>query len=529
MPKKKAKPTRGKSKRHPTKSKELGSARGPSLRISPRLGLLFSIFALAVAFSELTANGETSLYILFFVLGLLILLPNAIWALFKWTNPFVVPYILTMVRTHHFVKTLQSIASWGKIWEKVCIVGLFLGFGLAGVDYWVAREKSGWKRIAILFVSAIALFFVLWGVSLLMMPRIPALFEPLIGISIISFILLGFGGLSLAFMMGYGFMAVNALLTGQNICPSVAPVIPGVPIPGFGVAIPLIAWISLGLILVIHEGSHGIMMAYYKTKIRSVGLLLAGIFPMGAFVEQDDKQFAKMDDKQRSLILSAGPSFNFLTVPFAIVLMLAVGLVAAPMINPINEQMYSGVKVSTVEEVVGYCGDERVAPALGNFEAGDIIVSMNGTNVESINDLQSTVFAMDMQEFVVLRDGKEVDVNVLPAHFETIGISRMGVGFEAIRTDYQPWLGFELFRFFITSLLTVLNLLWILSLAVGMFNFLPSDPLDGGRIAKSVLRPYFGFLDMGKKETELLIGRLFMWVFLLAILLNLIPYITLFT
>ena len=59
-----------------------------------------------------------------------------------------------------------------------------------------------------------------------------------------------------------------------------------------------------------------------------------------------------------------------------------------------------------------------------------------------------------------------------------------------------------------------------------MFNFLPSDPLDGGRIAKFVLLPYFGFLKMSRKETMKFIGRLFAWIFLISILLNLLPYVT---
>ena len=50
------------------------------------------------------------------------------------------------------------------------------------------------------------------------------------------------------------------------------------------------------MILVIHEASHGVMLVKFKEKIKSVGLLLAGIVPMGAFVEQDDNTFIKREE-----------------------------------------------------------------------------------------------------------------------------------------------------------------------------------------------------------------------------------------
>jgi len=341
--------SRRRAQRHPTKSEETnesGSARGPKLVVHSKKGMLVGLLAVLVAMTEFVVNGDTATYYWVLAFGLLILIPNSIWARYKWTNPFVIPYLLTMVRTKKFVQTIKSLSHWGKIWEKICILGLFLGFGLAGVDFWIAREKGGWKRILILAISAIILFGVLVLSARLLVPTMPPLFEPLIGISIISFILLGFGGLSLAFMLGYGALAINALFTGQKICPSVAPVIPGVPIPGFGVAIPFIAWVSLGLILIIHEGSHGIMLTYYKKKLHSVGLLLAGIFPIGAFVEQDDNEFSTMDERERICVLSAGPAFNFLTVPIALILMILLGIIFAPMLNAELNQMYSGVRVA---------------------------------------------------------------------------------------------------------------------------------------------------------------------------------------
>ncbi|MCX6803273.1 MAG: hypothetical protein NTY48_01740, partial [Candidatus Diapherotrites archaeon] len=57
-------------------------------------------------------------------------------------------------------------------------------------------------------------------------------------------------------------------------------------------------------------------------------------------------------------------------------------------------------------------------------------------------------------------------------------------------------------------------------------NYFPSDPFDGGRMAKIMLLPYFGFLNFNKKETQKFIGRLFTWLLVASLLLNMIPYFT---
>ena len=72
----------------------------------------------------------------------------------------------------------------------------------------------------------------------------------------------------------------------------------------------------------------------------------------------------------------------------------------------------------------------------------------------------------------------------------------------------------------------ILLLLIIISFAAGSFNYFPADPFDGGRMAKIMLVPYFAFLGLKKKETQKFVGRLFVWLLLLSLLLNLIPYAT---
>jgi membrane-associated protease RseP (regulator of RpoE activity) len=491
-----------------------------------KASLLFVLLFL-LTILEFVSSGQTIYFWILFVLSVIIILPNIIWLKFGLGTVFGLPLIFTMLKTKHFIKTINILGKHGKILEKISIGGLCLGFGLVGIDYWFARGK-GWKRILILTLGTIILttFFYIF---LQILFGVPAL-APLFLLGLVSFVLLGFGGLSIAFLLGYGVLSVISLFSGTQICPSVAPVLPGVPIPGLGVVVPLIAWVSLGLILVIHEFSHGIMLSYYKERIHSVGLILVGIIPMGAFVEQDDKSFLKKSEKKQLLVLSAGPTSNLFTLVFGVILLLVFSMLVSPLAPTINteyEKAYSGIVIERVEDEVSMCGIVEEAPAKGKLFVGDEIIYLNGTKINNINELNLAFRSQKDLNFIVLRNEEEEEVFIEPVIFEDLNLKRIGVAFVPKSTGYSPPLLIQFASTLIQSINSILFFFVILSFAVGMFNFLPSDPLDGGRMAKIMLVPYFSFLNFKKKEeTQKFIGRLFAWLFLFSILLNLIPYLT---
>ena len=55
----------------------------------------------------------------------------------------------------------------------------------------------------------------------------------------------------------------------------VAPIIPGVDIPLFA------GIISIAILLIIHEFSHGILAKKAKVKLKEIGLLVFGFIPIG--------------------------------------------------------------------------------------------------------------------------------------------------------------------------------------------------------------------------------------------------------
>lgn len=516
--------------------------------------LIAGILLFLLGFWLFTVSGESNYTWLFWILGVVIAF-NAFWLRFDFAQPFGFKYIISMLKTKKFVQQVISLAHHAKWFEKVCLGGMFLGFGIFGVDYWfyhrAGKKMSAGKRVLMLVISALILtgiyyFFlkILFAVPILAPLLIPCL---------IGFVLLGFGGFSLVLLLGYGLLSVWGLFSAKELCPAVAPVIPGAPIPGLGVVIPLVGWISLVIVLVVHEFSHGIMMAYYREKIKSVGVLLAGIIPVGAFVEQDDKTFDKLDDKKSLMVLSAGSASNLLTIPVAFALLLLVSIAAQPFAPAINEEYqktYSGVQILGVSDTVSYCGTTVEAPAKGKLMIGDKILAVNGTDVNSVGGVSSAILAAkgDLNFFIERKEcvlancesqsncigGGEscevTDLNIIvsPYKFEDLGIKRIGVEFGIIPTGYEVpfsvWLG----NLLISNISVILFLLFIISFAAGSFNYFPSDPFDGGRMAKIILAPYFVFMGLNKSETQKLIGRLFAWILVVSLLLNVIPYITLF-
>jgi hypothetical protein len=497
--------------------------------------LFLGIMGIVLSGAILYFYGATEYFWLLFVIGL-ILSTNAIWLRYSFSLPFIFPFIITMLRTKHFVSLIESIAHHAKWFEKICLVGMFLGFGLAGIDYWYGKNLSKGKRFLLLVFSALALasFYYFFLGFVFLVPALAPLYVP----ALIGFVLLGFGGFSLAILIGYGVLAVIGLFSAKQLCPAVAPVIPGVPIPGLGVPIPLIAWVSLAMVLIIHEFSHGIMMVYYREKIKSVGLLLAGIIPMGAFVEQDDKTFDELEDKKALMVLSAGSASNIFSIIVALFLIFLIGFVTAPFNSVMQTEFaktYSGIRIISIQDTISFCGIDANAPAKGKLFAGDIVKYIDGAPITDINSLNTEFVAAkgDIDFVVQRRDDSnvlvDVNVSVTPVKFEDLGIKRIGAEFGVIDTGYKVGSNLTLLAG-IWSLFSQILLFYILlSFAAGSFNYFPSDPFDGGKMAKIILSPYVCFMNFdSKKEKHKFIGRLFIWLLLISFALNLIPYITMF-
>ena len=147
-------------------------------------------------------------------------------------------------------------------------------------------------------------------------------------------------------------------------------------IPGLNPVIPLgYGILALVIAIVVHEMSHGILTRVGKMKIQSLGLLFL-VFPMGAFVEPDEKELQNATRSRRSKVFAAGPASN-------IVLSLVV------------LALFSGVMMSSVEPsrdgslAVGVV-DGSPAQRAG-VSPTSVIVSVGGVPIKNSTDMENRI------------------------------------------------------------------------------------------------------------------------------------------
>ncbi|WP_049969556.1 site-2 protease family protein [Haladaptatus cibarius] len=160
-------------------------------------------------------------------------------------------------------------------------------------------------------------------------------------------------------------------------------------IPGVNDFLPLSVApeILLGLLigLVVHEGGHGIFCRVEDIEIKSMGLALFAILPIGAFVEPDEENRREADRGGQSRMFAAGVTNNFAVT--ILVFMLLFG----PIMGSVT--VASGAAVGGVFDgsAAGDAGIER----------GDRIVAVNGTDVENNADLNQKLAAIDSRSVTV--------------------------------------------------------------------------------------------------------------------------------
>ncbi|MFB6215397.1 MAG: site-2 protease family protein, partial [Candidatus Aenigmatarchaeota archaeon] len=109
-------------------------------------------------------------------------------------------------------------------------------------------------------------------------------------------------------------------------------------LPGV-LGVPFWSWIiSIGLLMVVHEGLHGIMAKAVGSEIRSLGVLLLAIIP-GAFVEPDEENLKQKNWKDQLKVYSAGSFANFCLGAFVFVLV-TFAFVPAFMTSAVSFQGY---------------------------------------------------------------------------------------------------------------------------------------------------------------------------------------------
>ena len=244
--------------------------------------------------------------------------------------------------------------------------------------------------------------------------------------------------------------------------------------------------LSIPIVLVMHEGAHGIVAALEKIKIKTGGFAIF-IAMFAGFVEPDEEEFEKAKKISKLRVIGAGATSNVL---FAIVLGIimltnpvfgmiieSIPLFGEPILNTFYE-LSSGVLIlSTMEN----SGAEQ-AGLLGN----DIITSINDIPIRGPADFP-ILDPGDTATVSILRDGQEMEFGVeimsSPDDPERglIGIMRDN------SIPYKPVMNFIDWSNVDFNISMFLLWLWMISFFIGIINMLPLPILDGGKFIHIII------------------------------------------
>jgi membrane-associated protease RseP (regulator of RpoE activity) len=275
----------------------------------------------------------------------------------------------------------------------------------------------------------------------------------------------------------YTYNAINSQL------PGVAPLIPGITMP---LAAGLI---TLFILLVIHEFSHGVLSRISKVKLKSTGLLIFGIIPVGAFVEPEEKNIKKLSKAKQNRISIAGVSANLVATFVFFALTILFLFYVLPYI------MSSSIIVTGT--IPGYA-------AYNVIPVGSTILSVNNISIHNVSQLSI------IENSIIPGSAARVQTLNNTYSLKTSSNSKFGVYLcnASILHSSKPFAP-ELYFIYVIILLSLL-----LNFSVAAVNLLPLPGLDGWRIYN---------LELGSKSKWIMAIEI---ILLLALLINVLPFIT---
>ena len=238
--------------------------------------------------------------------------------------------------------------------------------------------------------------------------------------------------------------------------------------------------LSIPIVLVIHEGAHGIVATLEKIKIKTGGFAIF-IALFAGFVEPDEEEFDKAKKISKLRVIGAGATSNVL-FSFALgAILLTNPLFAIIVPEPILGWMYEEPDGVLILSIIEGSGAEK-AGLLPN----DIITAVNEIDVKTALDFQkANIVPGDTVNVSILRSGEllEFPVVIMPSEDDPerglIGIMRDN------SFAYKPVYNF--IEWNNPSVSMFLLWLWMISFFIGIINMLPLPILDGGKFIHSII------------------------------------------
>jgi len=238
--------------------------------------------------------------------------------------------------------------------------------------------------------------------------------------------------------------------------------------------------LSIPIVLIIHEGAHGIVATLEKIKIKSGGFAVF-IAMFAGFVEPDEEKFANANKISKLKVISAGATSNVMFSLILGIILITNPFFAMVIPDPLLSWLYRSTEGVTIISVIDGSGAEE-----SGLLQDDIIIRINDTDIKNPMDFHKVkIIPNEIISVYVIRDGYELNFQVKtiqnPEDAESglIGIIRDNSLPYETRYDVIDWNNHEISMFLLW--------LWMISFFIGIINMLPLPILDGGKFIHSII------------------------------------------
>jgi membrane-associated protease RseP (regulator of RpoE activity) len=251
--------------------------------------------------------------------------------------------------------------------------------------------------------------------------------------------------------------------------------------------------------------AHGIVARMEKIKVKSMGLLTAGIFPIGAFTEPDEKQLKAVKPRKRMRVFAVGSMANFITGIVFLMLFFSVLSVAQPRF--VTDQ------TSIVPSYLPWSKDYVNYLAVVYVENGSAAQKAGFTN-------ETKIYNIDM----ALSNKAPYAVETFLTDKGCVAMQRNGSGYfgfsYAISRNTNYSLSVLVQKYAIESLFWVA----ILNFLVGVINYLPFAIFDGARIFEDLIDFFVAQLGIKNKKVGRKVVKWFTIFIAILFVINAMPY-----
>jgi len=236
--------------------------------------------------------------------------------------------------------------------------------------------------------------------------------------------------------------------------------------------------LSIPIVLVIHEGAHGIVASLEKIKIKTGGFVVF-IALFAGFVEPDEEEFDKAKKISKLRVIGAGATSNVIFAFALGAILLTNPLFALILPEPFLEWFYDAPDGVGIISIIEGSGAEKAG-----LQKNDVITGIDGIAIITPVDFQKADLKPgDTVTVTVQRDGQllQLPVEIMPSPDDPdkglVGIMRDSAFYKPVYNfiEWDPQVSMFLLW------------LWMISFFIGIINMLPLPILDGGKFIYTII------------------------------------------